>query len=202
MFTGIIECIGEIIDVKSTNSNLEFEIASDISHYLSIDQSVSHQGICLTITQCNEKTHFVTAVAESISKTTMANWKTGDLLNLERALPANGRIDGHFVQGHVDQTAAVIDMKDKNGSYILSILLDSKINRNLLIYKGSICINGVSLTIAEINDQSFSTAIIPYTFEHTQFYQTRIGDLVNLEYDVLGKYIVNWMERRSKEQGS
>ncbi len=192
MFTGIIECLGRVDDVVKEKSNLIFTVSSAISHELKVDQSVAHDGVCLTITAITGNTHTVTAIAETLNKTNLQSWKCGSVLNIERALMYGGRLDGHFVQGHVDAYVSCIDIKDESGSWRFSFSYD-KAHQALLIPKGSVCINGVSLTIANLNDTEFSVAIIPYTYQHTSFQYIKIGDLVNVEFDVLGKYINRYM---------
>ncbi|MFN4315881.1 MAG: riboflavin synthase [Chitinophagaceae bacterium] len=188
MFTGIIETTGRIHSVLTEGSNRLFWVESSLSGELKIDQSLSHQGVCLTIDALSPGMHQVTAIAETLEKTTLGSWKTGDLVNLERCLPANGRFDGHFVQGHVDARGECIGRMDRNGSWEFRFRFPVE-NAPLIIEKGSIAINGVSLTCFNVGRSEFTVAIIPYTFEHTQFSQIQPGDSVNLEFDLLGKYI-------------
>lgn len=193
MFTGIIEAMGEIVKRTEAGTNLHLQIQSPLSHSLKIDQSVAHNGICLTVVACDEQSHTVTAIKETIDKTTLADWNIGDKVNLERCMPANGRFDGHIVQGHVDQTAICIDKTDEGGSWRFRFQYAK--SNNITVEKGSICVNGVSLTVVDSAEKAFSVAIIPYTFEHTQFHQLQIGDRVNLEFDILGKYMQRLMEK-------
>ncbi len=186
MFTGIIESVGKVKSIEKEGSNLHFQISSPISNELKVDQSVAHNGVCLTVTQVEEGTHCVTAIDETLKKSNMGGLAKGMHVNLERCMKAGGRFDGHMVQGHVDTTASVISVTDENGSWEFRFELDKK---GLLVEKGSICVNGVSLTCFEIAEARFSIAIIPYTFENTNFNQLKKGDGVNIEFDVIGKYI-------------
>lgn len=193
MFTGIIEATGEVIDLSSEGTNLTFRLSSRIAPELKVDQSLSHNGVCLTVTSVNGDTYTVTAVEETLQKTNLGRLKPGDRVNLERCMPANGRFDGHIVQGHVDQTGVVTGITDQNGSWLFDFQYrtsadDPKAN-NITVEKGSICINGVSLTVFNSAPDSFRVAIIPYTYEHTTFCDLKVGDVVNLEFDVVGKYI-------------
>ncbi|MCZ2222116.1 MAG: riboflavin synthase [Chitinophagales bacterium] len=188
MFTGIIETTGKIKEILTNGSNKTFVIESNISNELKVDQSVAHNGICLTIEASNNNTHTVTTVDETLQKTTAALWKVNDIINIERCLIANSRIDGHFVQGHVDDIAICTDKKDLDGSYLYQFEFDKKF-ATLIIEKGSVCINGISLTCFNVTNNSFQVAIIPYTFQHTNIQYIAIGSKVNIEFDVLGKYI-------------
>jgi riboflavin synthase len=188
MFTGIIEAIGQVKSLKQEGSNLHFQFESPISKELKVDQSVSHNGVCLTVTKLEENAHWVTAVAETLNKTNLLNLKTGDLVNLERCMLANGRFDGHIVQGHVDQTGICESVKELDGSWLFDFSYDSALG-NITVEKGSICINGVSLTCFNSREGAFTVTIIPYTFEHTNFNQLKAGDKVNLEFDIIGKYV-------------
>lgn len=189
MFTGIIETIGIVEAVMQEGTNKIFTIASGISSTLQPDQSVSHDGVCMTVTSVNENTHTVTAIAETLSKTCLATWQRGRRVNLERCLQINGRLDGHFVQGHADTTAQCIAKVDSNGSWLFTFETDRKF-RNLIVEKGSISINGISLTIFDITENRFSVAIIPYTYDHTNIADVEIGGMVNIEFDIIGKYIL------------
>ena len=193
MFTGIIETTGKIISLKKDKANLEIGIESSIAKELKIGQSIAHNGVCLTVEKISsaKKLYLVTAVKETLDKSNLGLLKKGDVVNLERSLKVGGRLDGHFVQGHVDCTATCSDIQKQNGSFIFKFeIQNSKSgNQNLLIDKGSICINGVSLTLIEVNKNIFSVAIIPHTFKHTNFSTMKKGDSVNIEFDVLGKYI-------------
>ncbi|MDP2415815.1 riboflavin synthase [Daejeonella sp.] len=188
MFTGIIETIGRVSNLKRDQDNLEIIIESDLSNELKIDQSVSHNGVCLTVVALADGTHTVTAISETLNKSNLGKLKEGDLLNLERCMQMNGRLDGHIVQGHVDQTGICTEVIEKNGSWEYTISYDAAIG-NITVEKGSICVNGISLTVVNSKENSFSVAIIPYTYEHTNMNSLRIGDIVNLEFDIIGKYV-------------
>jgi len=188
MFTGIIENIGEVVTLEKDRSNLHITIRSKFTSDLKIDQSIAHNGVCLTVIDINKEIYTVTAIAETLSKTNLNVLKVKDLLNLERAMKLGDRLDGHIVQGHVDQTGRCIKIEEKNGSWIFTFeYSDGK--GNVTIEKGSITINGVSLTVLNSNKNKFSVAIIPYTYTHTNFGTIKINDLVNLEFDVIGKYV-------------
>jgi len=195
MFTGIIEEIGTLISIHKEGTNQIFEIESPISNELKIDQSVAHNGVCLTVTKVEKEKnrHFVTAIEETLQKTDLINWKIDSKLNLERCMPANGRFDGHIVQGHVDQTAICTKVIDENGSWRFYFEYEDK--GNFTVQKGSICTNGVSLTVvdsesgSETKKGSFIVAIIPYTYQHTNFHELKVGDTINLEFDIVGKYM-------------
>ena len=188
MFTGIIETLGIIKDLKKDNNNLNITVSSSITHELKIDQSVAHNGVCLTVIAINNGEYTVTAIKETIEKTNLADWKVGDLLNLERAMKLGDRLDGHIVQGHVDQTGICKSIEEANGSWYFTFEYDRNLN-NITIEKGSITVNGVSLTVVNSKEKEFSVAIIPYTFEHTNFKNVKIGTTINLEFDVVGKYV-------------
>ena len=194
MFTGIIEALGKVEAIKNEGSNFNIKIASPISGELKIDQSLSHNGVCLTVVDKGDHWHMVTAVEETLNRTSFRGLKSNDLVNLERAMIAGARLDGHIVQGHVDGVARCNSVKDENGSWLFTFQYppDSK---HILVDKGSICINGVSLTVVDPDETAFSVAIIPYTFEHTNFKDLKPGDPVNIEFDILGKYISGYMER-------
>lgn len=189
MFTGIIECLGTVQDIVHNGSNIDLTIQAPIIGELKIDQSVAHNGICLTVVDISEKGYRVTAVAETVSKTNIGSLQIKDTVNIERALRVGDRLDGHFVQGHVDSTGICTQVKKLDGSWLFTFTFPEDFAA-LLIEKGSICINGVSLTAFNVTNNSFSVTIIPYTFEHTAFNQLNEGDTVNLEYDVLGKYLL------------
>jgi riboflavin synthase len=193
MFTGIIETTGVVKEVVPEGSNLHFRIASDISNELKIDQSVAHNGVCLTVVEIRDNEYTVTAVAETLQKTNLASWKQGDIINLERALKAGDRLDGHFVQGHVDSTGVCIAKEVLEGSWLFRFSFPQQFAA-LIIEKGSICINGVSLTAFNVGQQEFTVTIIPYTYEHTNFHSLEKGNMVNLEFDVLGKYLLRHKE--------
>lgn len=188
MFTGIIETTGTIKEIVSQNSNKTFWIASSISSELKPDQSVAHNGICLTIESTRDNAHQVTGIQETLEKTTLRDWKHGDLINLERCVQMNGRLDGHMVQGHVDTTAECISKKALDGSWIYEFRFPS-IYSKLIIEKGSICLNGTSLTIFNVSSDTFAVAIIPYTFNHTNIAGLVPGAMVNIEFDMIGKYV-------------
>lgn len=187
MFTGIVETTGNLINIQREGTNMHLEISSAISHELKVDQSVSHNGICLTVTRVAADSHWVTAVDETLKKTNLGFLKEGDEVNLERCLQVNGRIDGHIVQGHVDTTAEVLSVEDENGSWVIDFQLST--NDEVMVEKGSICVNGVSLTCFGIRQDKFKVAIIPYTFTHTNFKFLKKSSIVNVEFDILGKYI-------------
>ena len=186
MFTGIIESVGKVKAIRKEGSNVDFQFASPISEELKIDQSVSHNGVCLTVTALEDGAHWVTAIDETLQKSNIGSLIEGVEVNLERCMKAGGRFDGHMVQGHVDTTAEVVSIEDQNGSWIFRFNLQKE---GLVVEKGSICINGTSLTCFDVEPRHFSVAIIPYTFEHTNFKNLKEGDLVNIEFDIIGKYI-------------
>ena len=188
MFTGIIEDIGYVLNVEKQKDNLNFCIKSKITDELKVDQSVSHNGVCLTVVKIDKDKYYVTAIKETLKKTNLSFLKVNDLVNLERCLKLGDRLDGHLVQGHVDQTATCTNIIDDNGSKVYTFQYDDK--GNLTVEKGSICVNGVSLTVIGSMKNSFSVAIIPYTMENTNFHKISLGTIVNLEFDILGKYIV------------
>ncbi len=188
MFTGIIETTGFVRNVIIHGSNRTFWIESPLSTEFKVDQSVSHNGVCLTIEELEGTLHRVTAIDETLKKTNLDTWVTGSLVNIERCLPLNGRLDGHFVQGHVDATGICINRAEKNGSWEFEIEYPEKF-AELIIEKGSVCLNGISLTAFNVTKNSFWVAIIPYTFEHTDIHSIHKGDIVNLEFDMVGKYI-------------
>ncbi|MEO7922343.1 MAG: riboflavin synthase [Chitinophagaceae bacterium] len=189
MFTGIIDSIGIVKQVISSGSNRTFWIQSPISTELEVDQSLSHSGVCLTVEEVKQDQHRVTAIGETLKKTNLENWAEGSSVNLERCLLVNSRLDGHFVQGHVDCTATCIKRKEKKGSWEFSFSFPKKFAA-LLIEKGSVGVNGISLTVFDVKKKIFTVAIIPYTFEHTNIHQVQPGDKVNLEFDILGKYLL------------
>lgn len=194
MFTGIIETLGKITRLKHEHGNLHITVASSISNELKIDQSVAHNGVCLTVIALADGTHTVTAIEETLNKTNLGTLKTGDLVNLERCMQMNARLDGHIVQGHVDQTANCIGFKALEGSWVYTFEYEAA-QGNVTVEKGSICINGISLTVVNSKLNSFSVAIIPYTFEHTNLQQVKEGSVVNLEFDIIGKYVARLMQR-------
>jgi len=188
MFTGIIEEIGKVVAVEKVKGNVNLSITAAMTPELKIDQSVAHNGVCLTVVSIKDNIYTVTAVQETLLKTTIGVLSTGDPVNLERGMKLGDRLDGHLVQGHVDQTATCIEVAEKDGSWHFTFEYDPSIG-NLTIEKGSITVNGVSLTVVNSKKNEFSVAIIPYTYEHTNFKNLREGDLVNLEFDVIGKYV-------------
>lgn len=198
MFTGIIETIGKITTIQAEGTNRIFWLESAISHELTIDQSVSHSGVCLTVDSLEDGKHRVTAIAETLDKTNLGQWETGALVNLERCLPMNGRLDGHIVQGHVDCTATCINRADKSGSWEYRFKIPPAFS-SLIIEKGSIALNGTSLTIFKITEDAFTVAIIPYTFEHTTIHTVQPGDQVNIEFDIVGKYVSRFNQLRQEQ---
>jgi riboflavin synthase len=194
MFTGIIETLGKVSDLRHEQGNLHITVASSISTELKIDQSVAHNGVCLTVVALADGSHTVTAIAETLNKTNIGDLKVGDLVNLERCMQMNARLDGHIVQGHVDQTATCTAFNEADGSWEYTFEYDAAIG-NITVEKGSICVNGISLTVVNSYANSFSVAIIPYTFEHTNLQNVRVGSFVNLEFDIIGKYVARLMNR-------
>jgi riboflavin synthase len=188
MFTGIIEATGKVVEIKTERTNKSFCFESPISHELKVDQSVSHNGVCLTITKVEDNKHWVTAIDETLSKSNLGSLSSGDEVNLERCMVANGRFDGHVVQGHVDQVGKCVSVKDQDGSWIFEFEYDPS-QGNITVEKGSISINGTSLTCFNSKVNGFTVAIIPYTYEHTNFHSIKTGDSVNLEFDIIGKYV-------------
>lgn len=187
MFTGIIEDLGEIISIEKEGNNIHFSVKSRLANELKIDQSVAHNGVCLTVVDIVDDVYKVTAIKETLAKTNLGDLVVGSLVNLERAMAANGRFDGHVVQGHVDQTGVCESITDENGSWMFTIAHEAK--GHITVEKGSITINGVSLTVVNSTTNNFSVCIIPYTFEHTSFKTLKPGDTVNLEFDIIGKYV-------------
>ena len=188
MFTGIIETLGLIKEIKKENNNVHVTVQSDITNELKIDQSVAHNGVCLTVINIKDDLYTVTAIKETIDKTNLGDWQTNDLINLERAMKLGDRLDGHIVQGHVDQVGICKEIIEANGSWYYTFQYDENLN-NITIEKGSITVNGVSLTVVNSKDNTFSVAIIPYTYEHTNFKNFIVGTKINLEFDVVGKYV-------------
>ena len=194
MFTGIIETIGTIEAVSEEGTNVNFTISSDVSQDLKIDQSIAHDGVCLTVVDLGKDRHSVTAIAETLEKTALSSWEIGRQVNLERCMPMTGRFDGHVVQGHVDTVGTVTKIVDEDGSW--RFYISHPVGEDFLtVAKGSITINGVSLTVVDSNSDSFSVAIIPYTYEHTGFKNLKEGDKVNIEFDIIGKYVKKLMKR-------
>lgn len=188
MFTGIIETLGTIKDLRKEGENIHITISSSVTNELKIDQSVSHNGVCLTVVGISDDQYTVTAIKESIDKTNIGDWKLDDQVNLERAMKLGDRLDGHIVQGHVDQTGTCISIEEADGSWYYTFEYDPKLS-NITIEKGSITVNGVSLTVVNSKKNTFSVAIIPYTHEHTNFKNFEVGTKINLEFDVIGKYV-------------
>jgi riboflavin synthase len=188
MFTGIIESLGKVNAIEKDRSNVHFTVESPISHELKIDQSVSHNGVCLTVVGLGDGWHRVTAVEETLRRSNLGKLEIGNWINLERCLPMNGRLDGHIVQGHVDDVAECVEITETGGSWRYTFRYRPS-PEHLLVDKGSICLNGVSLTVVEPREDLFSVAIIPYTWEHTDFKTLQVGDTVNVEFDIIGKYI-------------
>ena len=193
MFTGIIEEIAEVVKVESEGSNVHISLNSTITSELKIDQSVAHNGVCLTVVTINGDEYVVTAIKETLDKSNIGLLVVGSKVNIERCLKIGDRLDGHMVQGHVDQTAKCVDVKKENGSYVYTF--KHKESDNMTVEKGSVCVNGISLTVVNSKDTSFSVAIIPYTHEHTNFHEFKDGTVVNIEFDILGKYIAKQFMR-------
>ena len=191
MFTGIIESLGIVENISLSGTNKEFTISSSISNELKIDQSLAHNGVCLTVTAIENGRHQVTAIDETLQRSNLGHLKVGQSINLERAMSGLSRFDGHLVQGHVDTVGSVTEVIDKDGSWIFTFNFPEE-NEHLLVDKGSVCVNGVSLTVNNPTHNTFQVAIIPYTFEHTTFNHLNPGDSVNLEFDILGKYIARY----------
>jgi riboflavin synthase len=194
MFTGIIESLGTVKNIIKEGDNIHVTIESNFTNELKIDQSIAHNGVCLTIVKINNNEYTVTAIKETLEKSNFKNLKVDDLINLERAMVLGARLDGHIVQGHVDQTATCTAITEENGSWFFSFEYDDSLN-NITIEKGSITINGTSLTVVNSKKNSFSVAIIPYTYENTNFHTFKIGTEVNLEFDVIGKYVARLLEK-------
>ncbi len=197
MFSGIVEAVGKVIDVRSNDSNIDFLITTPFLHELKIDQSIAHNGACLTVVEILKDSYRVTAIAETLQKTNLGQLKMGSEVNLERCLKLNDRLDGHMVQGHVDTTATVLSVSDENGSwkFHFEYVADEQF---ATVSKGSICINGVSLTVVDSESNRFSVCIIPYTFEYTNFNKLQPADTVNLEFDIIGKYVLRYLSTQNK----
>lgn len=195
MFTGIIEGVGKVSGIEQEGTNKTFKIESRLASELKIDQSVAHNGVCLTVIAVEEDHYKVTAIDETLKKTSLGEWKAGSEVNLERCMPANGRFDGHIVQGHVDETAICTARQEQGGSWLFDFEYAAE-SGNVTVEKGSITINGVSLTCFNSTKNSFRVAIIPYTFEHTNFKALKAGDKVNLEFDIIGKYVQRMLKAR------
>lgn len=196
MFTGIIETLGRVEKIEKDRENINFTIQTNITHELKIDQSIAHNGVCLTVVAISGKNYVVTAIKETLDKTNLGHLSENDLLNIERAMKLGDRLDGHIVQGHVDQTAVCTEVLENDGSWIFTFGYDSNAN-NITIEKGSVTVNGVSLTVVDSKKNQFSVAIIPYTYTHTGFSKFKKGTIVNLEFDVVGKYVARLHELKS-----
>lgn len=187
MFTGIIENMAEVVDVKPNKNNLDITFKSDLLSELKVDQSISHNGVCLTVADISNETYLVNVVKETIDKSNFDSIRVGDMVNVERSMMLNDRLDGHIVQGHVDQIAECVSIDEQGGSYVMTFKY--KKSENITVEKGSICINGISLTVCNSKENTFSVAIIPYTWDNTNLKNINVGDTVNLEFDIVGKYI-------------
>ena len=196
MFTGIIEAIGKISRMEKSGTNIHFWVSCPFTNELKIDQSLAHNGVCLTIVEISGNEYRVTAVQETLNVTSLKELAIGSLVNLERCMPVNGRFDGHIVQGHVDATAACNDIQNTNGSWIFTFESTHPDFQKFVVMKGSITVNGISLTVANLGEDFFTVAIIPYTYEHTNLKEIHIGQLVNIEFDIIGKYIAKQLEHR------
>lgn len=192
MFTGIIETLAKVEHIEREQSNVHFTFSSSITPQLKVDQSVAHNGVCLTVVKIHNEQYTVTAIDETLQKTNLGHLQIGNLVNLERCMPANGRFDGHIVQGHVDETGTVTSIIDNDGSWTYTISYRNT-SHNVTVEKGSVTINGTSLTVVNSQDHSFSVCIIPYTYENTIFKTLKIGDTVNLEFDIVGKYVAKML---------
>jgi riboflavin synthase len=194
MFTGIIETLGTLVSAEKEGTNIHFTFKSPISAHLKVDQSVAHNGVCLTVVDQKDDRHTVTAIDETLLRTDLGELEVGDEVNLERCMPAHGRFDGHIVQGHVDMLGNVVSVEERDGSHIFSF--EHEEGENFTVDKGSITVNGVSLTAFNTSNTGFSVAIIPYTKDHTTFKNLKVGNTVNLEFDIIGKYVARMMAKR------
>lgn len=194
MFSGIVEALGEVVFLEKEQSNLHISVKADFTNELKIDQSIAHNGVCLTVVGISDNIYTVTAIDETLKKTNLGSLNAGDRVNLERCMKLGDRLDGHIVQGHVDQTAVCTSVEESDGSWTYTFDYDAAQN-NITVEKGSVCVNGVSLTVVNSKDHSFSVCIIPYTHEHTNFKFIKKGTVVNLEFDILGKYISKLMRK-------
>lgn len=197
MFTGIIETTGHITVIETSGTNKTFWINSPVSQELKIDQSVAHNGVCLTVEEIKDGAHRVTAIAETLEKTNLANWQLGDIINIERCLLINARLDGHMVQGHVDTTGTCTKLVELNGSWEYTFQFPTQF-AGLLVEKGSVAVNGISLTVFNVGSDRFSVAIIPYTYEHTNMQAVKVGTTINLEFDIIGKYVLRNAQLHTK----
>ena len=194
MFTGIIETLGKVTDVVQDQDNIHITVESGLSNELKIDQSVAHNGVCLTVVRLSDNSHTVTAIQETLNKTNLQHLKPGSPVNLERCMQMNARLDGHIVQGHVDQVATCVKREELDGSWEYRFKYDPSAG-NVTVEKGSICVNGISLTVVNSADDEFSVFIIPYTYEHTNLHDVQVGETVNLEFDIIGKYVARLLQR-------
>ena len=193
MFTGIIENMAEVVDVKPNKNNLDITFKSDLLSELKVDQSISHNGVCLTVADISNETYLVNVVKETIDKSNFDSIRVGDMVNVERSMMLNDRLDGHIVQGHVDQIAECVSIDEQGGSYVM--IFKYKKSENITVEKGSICVNGISLTVCNSKENTFSVAIIPYTWDNTNLKNINVGDTVNLEFDIVGKYIAKLLSK-------
>ena len=193
MFTGIIENMAEVIDVRTNKNNLDILFKCDLLSELKVDQSISHNGVCLTVADISNDTYLVNVVKETIDKSNFSSLKVGDKVNIERSMMINDRLDGHIVQGHVDQIAKCVSVEEQGGSYNMSFKYEK--SDNITVEKGSICVNGISLTVCNSKENTFSVAIIPYTWDNTNLKNIKVGDTVNLEFDIVGKYIAKLLSK-------
>lgn len=193
MFTGIIENMAEVVDVKANKNNLDITFKSDLLSELKVDQSISHNGVCLTVADISNETYLVNVVKETIDKSNFDSIRVGDMVNVERSMILNDRLDGHIVQGHVDQIAECVSIDEQGGSYVMTFKY--KKSENITVEKGSICVNGISLTVCNSKENTFSVAIIPYTWDNTNLKNINVGDTVNLEFDIVGKYIAKLLSK-------
>jgi riboflavin synthase len=192
MFTGIIEEVAEVTNITREEGNIHISLKAKMTRALKIDQSVAHNGCCLTVVQIDGENYTVTAIQETLDKTNLNQWEIGTKVNLERCMQMNGRLDGHIVQGHVDTVGTCVAVEDQNGSWKYTFVYK---NDELTVEKGSITVNGTSLTVVDSKADQFSVCIIPYTYDHTNFHALKVGDQVNLEFDIIGKYVAKWMQK-------
>lgn len=195
MFTGIIESTGIVKQIEKDRNNLNFWLECDFTNELKIDQSIAHNGVCMTVVEIKDKLYKVTAIDETLKKTNLGQLSIGKKVNLERCMQINARLDGHIVQGHIDQTAILKSIENQKGSYLLTFEYDENSTGNVTVEKGSICVDGISLTVVNSKIGEFSVAIIPYTWEFTNLHQLKVGDFVNLEFDIIGKYVQRLMNK-------
>lgn len=196
MFTGIIEAVGRVEKITENGTNKNFWLSADFTDELKIDQSLAHNGCCLTVVEIKDNQYLVQAIDETLQKTNVGDWKEGAIINLERCMQMNGRLDGHIVQGHVDERGEVVSIENKDGSYFVTIKYDDN-SKFLTVPQGSITVNGISLTVAKSEDYQFSVALIPYTWEFTNMNTLQVGDAVNLEFDIIGKYVAKLLEKQN-----